>query len=61
MKVYLLFETKDSDEFGFGRRDDVLNVYAKRSKAEKALEDYTKTAEKEGLDYTYCVIPEEVK
>lgn len=61
MKVYILYETKDADEYGFSRRDDVVGVYSTRKKAEKALKEFSKEAEEWDQDKTYNVIPEEVK
>ena len=61
MRVYILYETKDADEYGFSRRDDVVGIYASRAKAEKEERAYIRNAKKDGQDYTYSVIPEEVK
>lgn len=60
MKVYILYESKDVDEYGFGRRDDVIGVYAKRKTAEKAEKEYTQSAEEDNQDLTYNVVPETV-
>ena len=61
MKVYILYETKDADEYGFSKRDDVVGVYAKRETAEVAEKIHTQNAKKYGQDYTYNVIPEKVR
>lgn len=57
MRVYILYETKNADEYGFSRRDDVVGVYAKRSEAEAVEKIHTQNAKKYKLDYTYCVVP----
>lgn len=61
MKVYILFETKDTDEYGFGQRDDVVGVFLTRKKAERELRRYEKIAELDEQDYTYNIISEEIK
>lgn len=60
MKVYLLYETKDADEYGIGSRDDVVGVFASRKKAEKTEKEYKREAKKNEQDYKYNVIPEKV-
>ena len=60
MKVYILCETLDESEFGFGRRVLIVGVYATRKLATRALGRCKRTAKQKGQDYTYSVIPEEV-
>jgi len=60
MKVYLLYETKDADEYGIGSRDDIVGVFASRKKAEKAEREYASEAKKNEQDYDYNVVSEEV-
>ena len=60
MKVYLLYETKDADEYGFGKRDDIVGIYATRPSAEAARRIHIQNAKKYGQDYAYNVISEKV-